>query len=133
MAITKDITVAQGASHVEVFTLEVLTDPNAPFDATTNPYIPLDLTVASIQMQVRQTYSTSTVALTATDLNGKIVKTDATNGTFELRIGPTDLNLISFNGPHINYLYDMNVLLSASNAIKVASGNFVIQRGITRI
>jgi hypothetical protein len=133
MAITKDITVAQGANHVEVFTIEVLTNNTLPFDATTNPYIPLDLTVATIQMQVRQSYNTSSVIMTATDLNGRIVKTDAPNGTFELRISPTDLDLVKGNSSEVHYLYDMMISLSASNTIKVADGAFTVIRQITRI
>ena len=133
MAITKDITVNQGANHVEVFTIEVLTNDTLPFDATTNPYIPLDLTVATIQMQVRQSYNTSTVILTATDLNGRIVKTDSVNGTFELRIAPDDLDLVKGNSSEVHYLYDLMISLSASNTIKVAEGTFTVIRQITRI
>lgn len=133
MAVNKDITVDQGASHVEVFTIEVLTDPQLPFDASTNPYIPLDLSFASIMMQVRQSYTTSSVILTATDTNGRMVKTDPVNGTFELRVGPDDLELVKGNTGEINYLYDILIDLSPGNIIKVAEGNFIVVRKITRI
>ena len=133
MAITKDITVNQGANHVEVFTIEVLTDQSLPYNAATNPYIPLNLSTATIQMQVRPSYITSTVTLTATDLNGRIVKTDPTNGTFELRIAPDDLVLVKGNALELHYLYDLMITLSADNVIKVSEGNFNVIRQITRI
>jgi hypothetical protein len=133
MAVIKDITVDQGATHVEVFTIEVLTDQTLPFDAITNPYIPLDLTTASIQMQVRQTYNSSTVILTATDLNGRIVKTDATHGIITLTIAPADTTAQKFNTPSASFPYDMQIVFTTTNVIKVVSGNFIINREITRI
>lgn len=133
MTVNKDIYVSQGAVHEEIFTIETLTDPTLPYDQNTNPYIPLDLTVASIQMQVRQTFTSSTVLLTATDLNGKFVKTDPTHGIFTLTISPTDTSLIKFNSLTASYPYDIFISFSASNVIKVAYGQFIIEREVTKI
>jgi hypothetical protein len=133
MAVTKDITVAQGATHVEVFTIEVLTDPTAPYDIVTNPYIPLDISSAAIQMQVRPTYNSSTVILTATDQNGRFTKTDPTHGVFTLTVFPGDTSLASFNTEQKSFLYDIIVKFTTNNALKVAAGNFIVEREVTRI
>ena len=133
MAVTKDISVAQGVTHKEVFTIEVLTDPTQPYDEIANPYIPLDVSAAAIQMQVRQTYNSSTVLLTATDLNGKFIKTDPTNGTFSLTVAPNDTHAFKFNSLTASFPYDIQIVFSESNVIKVAAGNFIVEREVTRI
>jgi len=133
MAVQYNIIVPQGTTKVIPFQVTVLTDPLSPFDPQTNPRVPLDLTSASIEMQVRQTYNTSTVALTATTLNGKFTKSDAINGLFELRLLPTDTTDFKFNAAQASYYYDIEVRFSESNIIRIAQGNFVVQREITRL
>jgi hypothetical protein len=133
MAVTKDITVDQGVTHTEIFTIEVLSNQTLPYDPLTNPYVPLNLTTASVQMQVRQTYNSSTVILTATDLNGKFVKTDAANGVVTLTIAPADTSSVSFNSASASYPYDIQVVFTTTNVLKIASGMFIINREITRI
>jgi hypothetical protein len=133
MTIQYNIIVPQGTTRVIPFKVTVLTDPLLAYDATTNPRIPLDLTVASIEMQVRQTYNTSTVALTATTLNGKFIKTNAVAGEFELRLLPTDTVDFKFNASQASYFYDIESRFSDTNIIRIAQGNFVVQREITRM
>ena len=130
--ITKDITVTQGATHSEIFTIEQLTHPTLPFDSSTNPYIPVDLSTASIALQVRPTYNSSIVSYTATTLNGAIVLTDPINGIFTLTVGPNDLSTIKFNSSSVSYPYNIIITFTSANAIEVCAGNFVINRGITR-
>lgn len=133
MAIQYDISVPQGTTKVIPFRVTVLTDPTLPFDSITNPFIPLDLTAAAIQCQVRQTYNTKNVILTITDLNGRFVKTDAADGKFEMRLSPSDTAEISFSGYEVSYLYDIEVVFSLANIIRVAQGSFIVNREITRI
>ena len=132
-AITKDITVTQGTTHVETFTIEQLTHSTLPFDPSTNPYIPVDLTGANFAMMVRPTYNSSIVVYTATTLNGAFVTAvDPTTGIVTLKINPTDLNNVKFNSASISYPYNIIMSLSSSFDIEVCSGNFIINRGLTR-
>jgi hypothetical protein len=133
MAVIQDMLVDQGITHVEIYTLEVLTDPTLPYDAGTNPYVPLDITTGAIQMQVRPTYNSGTVLLTATDLNGRFVKTDPINGVMTLTLQPSDTSSITFTNPTVSYPYDIQVKFSSLNVIKVCSGMFVLNREVTRI
>lgn len=133
MAIQYDITMPQGVTKVIPFKVTVLTDPTLPFDQTTNPRIPLDLTTAALQCQVRQTYNTSNELLTITDQNGKFVKTNAAGGEFEMRLVPSDTNEFRFGGESFSYLYDIEAKFSENNVIRIAQGSFIISREITRI
>lgn len=133
MAIQYDITMPQGVTKVIPFKVTVLTDPTLPFDQTTNPRIPLDLTTAALQCQLRQTYNTSNALLTITDQNGKFVKTNAAAGEFEMRLVPADTNEFRFGGESVSYLYDIEAKFSANNIIRIAQGSFIIGREITRI
>jgi hypothetical protein len=133
MAVQYNIIVPQGATKVIPFKVTVLTDPLLDYDPVTNPRLPLDLTLASIEMQVRQTYNTSTVLLTATTLNGKFVTTNAIAGEFELRLSPADTVDFKFNAAQASYFYDIEARFSATNILRIAQGNFVVQREITRI
>ena len=133
MAIQYDISVPQGTTKVLPFKVTVLTDPTLPFNETTNPRIPLDLTTAAIQCQVRATYNTTNVILTITDQNGRFVKTNASAGEFEMRLLPADTTEIKFNGSEIGYFYDIEAHFSTTNVIRIAQGSFIISREITRI
>ena len=133
MTIQYNIIVPQGTTKVVPFKVTVLMNPLLPYDAVTNPRIALDLTLASIEMQVRQTFNTSTVLLTATTLNGKFVTTNASAGEFELRLLPADTTEFKFNASQVSYFYDIEARFSTTNIIRIAQGNFVVQREITRL
>lgn len=130
MAVSKDILVEQGTTHTEVFVLETLTDPYAEYDDINNPYIPLDISAASIRMMVRANYDSAQVLLNATDTNGKFVKTDINK--FELRLIPSDTSNTRFSGEEVDYVYDIEVELGPNNVIRPVAGSFIIDREVTR-
>ncbi len=130
MTVSKDITVKQGTTHVEAFIIEVLTNPYLDFNATTNPYIPLDLTLATIRMMVRSTFDATQILLNATDANGKFVKTGI--NTFELRLIPSDTSSVRYSGEEADYVYDIEIELAPNNVIRPVGGSFIIGREVTR-
>jgi hypothetical protein len=130
MATTKDITVDQGATHIESFTLETLTDPTLAYNASTNPYIPLDISLSSLRMQVRATHDSALTLISATDANGLFLKT--TPGSFNLVLTPASTNSLRFVGDQANYVYDIFVDLAGGVSIKAVQGIFNINRKVTR-
>jgi hypothetical protein len=130
MAVIKDITVDQGTNHIEGFTLESLTDTSLPYDEITNPYLLLDLAAATIRMQVRSTIDASSIMLTATDANGKFIKT--TSGSFELHLLPLDTSAMRFSGEEANYVYDIELELPGPVTIRPVQGAFNVIREVTR-
>ena len=57
MSVEYNIEVPQGRTKVIPFRVMVLTDPTQEFDPDLNPRIPLDLSTAELQMQVRHSYN----------------------------------------------------------------------------
>ena len=130
MAVVKNITVDQGTTHIEGFTLETLSDATLPYDAITNPYTYLDISSAVIRMQVRASYDSTSILLTATDANGKFVKTSG--GSFNLHLNPADTSAIRFAGEEADYVYDIELDLPGPITIRPVEGAFIIMREVTR-
>lgn len=129
-----DITVYQGKTYVEQFTCQVLTDPALPYNATTNPWIPLDLTTYDVRMQVRATYDGAAVKLSAlsTGASPKFVK-DNSGGIITLTLLPTDTSTIVFTGEQASYVYDIELVHQTYGTVLLLSfGAFNINREVTR-
>lgn len=133
MAVSYNISAPQGAIYVVPFQVTVLTNPSLPFNESTNPRIPLDLSSAEIQGQVRPSYNSSSAVLTMTEANGMFVRTDATGGLFELRLTPDSTIDIRINGPVANFYYDIEAKFSADNIVRMVGGRFILSKEITRI
>ena len=127
MAIKKNIYIDQGADHTEIFNLEILTDQTKPYDPTTNPYIPLDLSTFSAKMEIKQTYD-STALLTLTDTSGITL---SSNGIVTIDIlGSQSLSAFIFSGKCAKYVYDLYLVDSV--AIKPVYGDFHVNKLISQ-
>lgn len=128
------ITVYQGKTYVEEFTVKVLTDPLLEWNATTNPYIILDLTNYDVRMHVRTSFDSAVVKLSAlsTGASPKFVKNNAA-GTATLTLIPTDTSTLIFTGEEAEWYYDIELAhQTLSTVLLVARGTFTIKREITR-
>lgn len=133
MAISKSLTVDQGSTDEFIFTLSVLTDPSLPYNASTNPYIPLNLTDYDVDMQVRATFDSTAPILTfsSTGVNPAIVITPLT-GEIALTVKDTVTTAVVFKGESVSYYYDMEIVDVGGRRKRVVQGSFDINREVTR-
>lgn len=129
-----DITVYQGKTYVEEFTIQVLTNPNEEYNASTNPYIDLNLTDYDVRMMVRSSFDSASIKLSAinTGVSPRFVK-DNLNGIITLTLIPTDTSSIVFTGEQADYVYDIELASTTTNIVLlVCAGQFIIKREVTR-
>lgn len=129
MATIKNIKIDQGADHVEIFNIEVLTNPTEAFHAVDNPYIPLDLTGFTARMMVRKDYDTASYVLSLTDGNG--ISLGGATGQVIVTITAAASTAITFAGDEVRYVYDLE-LVDGSAIMRPVQGYFVINREVTR-
>lgn len=88
---------------------------------------PVDLTDASILLQIKANSSDDTAKLEASTTNGKIVITDAANGTFTFLVDEViDL-------PPKEYVYDVQVTLASGRVITpIQNSSFTITADVSR-
>jgi hypothetical protein len=115
MAVQKNFEVDQNAT----FTFEVQYTEE---DETT----PIDLTGATAKMQVRDTKGGSKLAFTLTSPSGGIT-IDGPNGKLTIKITPTQSNKMFY--PKSSY--DIMVVDSNSNKIKLLEGFMTLSRSVT--
>lgn len=133
MATQKAITVDQGSQYREQFTVEVLTDPLLPYNATTNPYIPLNLTDYEANMMVRTSFDAASPVLSfsTTGISPALVIT-ALTGIITLTIPASVTSAVSFKGEQVDYLYDLEITDVGGVIHRAGEGTFTIRREITR-
>ena len=132
MAALENIIVEQGTTIRINYSVNELTNPNIPFHATTNPYIPINISNTLIRMQVRTTVDSSTVLLNLTLANGKFVITSAANGLFNLKLSPIDTSVITIKGDSLDCVYDLELEDSTGNVTRAFEGIFTINKEVTR-
>ena len=87
--------------------------------------VPVNLTGASILMQLRKTFCDSTVALEFSTGNSTIVIDNPLTGHFSV-----EPIIISINPRQ--YVYDIQVTLASGRVITIIEGNFTITPTVTR-
>ena len=122
----KDICLSQGADHVEVFNLEVLSNPQIPYDPVTNPYTTIDLTPYTAVLTVRTAYDGPSV-LTLTTGTG-ITLTNG--GQITILFLGQQTQQIQFTGSFADYVYDLE-LMNLGYVKRPAQGKFKISRNAT--
>jgi hypothetical protein len=134
MATTADITVDQGTTVKIPLTFERLTTPNAPYNASTNPYVAVDLTGATLSMMVRATYDSKspTLSLSSDGASPHIIVTDAAGGLAELRLQPSDTTNVKVTGESFEGVYDLEIDDGAGIVSRAFQGIFTITREVTR-
>lgn len=128
------IVVYQGKTYNENFYVKVLTDQNLEFDEITNPFITLDITNYDVRMQVRTSFDSAVVKLSAlsTGVSPKFVKNNA-SGIATLTLIPTDTSTLIFSGEEAEWYYDIELAhQTLSTVLLVARGTFTIKREVTR-
>ena len=121
----KTIHIKQGADHVEIFNIMVLTVPGTPYDSLTNPYIPLDLSTYSAVLTVRSAYD-GPIVLQLNLTNGITISSNVVTVLF---LGLVTQN-ITFVGGYVEYVYDLE-LLSGPYTKRPLQGKFKISRNVT--
>lgn len=135
MAFNSPITVDQGTTFNETFVVQVLTNQALPFNVNTNPYIPLNLTGASMNMMVRADYDKSVALLTCSSANGKITCMSPATGAFTVALAPADTSNIpasNFQDDTFTGVYDIEVTDASGNVIRPVQGTFTVNREVTR-
>lgn len=132
MATTQDLTIDQGTNVKINYTVKRLTDPDLPYNVTTNPYIPINLTDNTISMMARSSYDSAVSLLTATTDNNKFTITSAINGTFALNLVPADTSNIIVRGESIDLVYDIELKDAANVVTRAFQGTLTVNREVTR-
>jgi hypothetical protein len=87
--------------------------------------VPIDLSTAAVEIEIRKTISSTTVDLTLTEGGGGITVGGANNNMITIN---KDINLAAGN-----YVYDMAVKFSNTNIKTYIWGNFIVYQDITNI
>ena len=87
--------------------------------------VPVDLTGATIKMQLRKSYCDSVVALEFSTDNGSITIDNPDTGHFIINSTIIDIN------PRL-YVYDVEVTLNTGRVITIIQGTFNILPTVTR-
>lgn len=127
----KDILIYRGDTTGLSFKVFTLTDLTLPYNPTTNPRIPFNLTGYDLQMQVRNSSALgSRLLIDATIGNGKITVDDALNGEFTVTIPPADTASLSL--PEDTYEAHYDVQATASTFVyTLVYGKATIMRDVT--
>jgi hypothetical protein len=128
MAIQYNIVVDQGSTHQEIFNVNTLTTPTLPYDATTNPYIPLDFTGYTAHLQIRKTVDASSTVLDLTNSSGLSL---GSNGQVTITITAAQSTAVQFPGDRAVYEYDL-LLINGSLVTRAVEGTVTFKRAITR-
>lgn len=123
MANELDITMDQGSSLDYTFNLRNQ-------DGT-----PFDLSGYDARMQVRKTYGAVSPVISCTLANSKIIISAPLTGKIEIALLPSDTSLIRFNAVDdatLECVYDIELQSSTGFVFKPSSGNFTINREVTR-
>lgn len=123
--VRKDIQIDQGS------TVEIL------FELRDQDNLPLDLTGYDLRMQVRESYSSSSVLLNCTLANQKLSFTGQSIGKFRLFLTPADTTSIRFSKDSqdlFEAVYDVEVAAPTESpgTTKPWYGSFVVKREVTR-
>ena len=87
--------------------------------------VPIDLSTAAVEIEIRKTITSSTVELTLTESGGGITVGGQNNNMITIN---KDINLAAGN-----YVYDMAVKFSNTNIKTYIWGNFIVYQDITNI
>jgi hypothetical protein len=87
--------------------------------------VPIDLSTAAVEIEIRKTITSSTVELTLTEGGGGITVGGQNNNMITIN---KDINLAAGN-----YVYDMAVKFSNNNIKTYIWGNFIVYQDITNI
>ena len=87
--------------------------------------VPIDLSTAAVEIEIRKTITSSTVELTLTEGGGGITVGGQNNNMITIN---KDINLTAGN-----YVYDMAVKFSNTNIKTYIWGNFIVYQDITNI
>ena len=120
---TVNITLDQGSSLELVLTVQ------------DNSEQPIDLTDLDCRFQVRRTFGATSTLINGTLANGKLTKTDATNGILTLALAPADTSAIRFNEVEddtLECVWDLELQDLDGKVYKPARGTFTLNREVTR-
>ena len=84
-----DVTMDQGTTYVLQGFVQILTNPNLPYNPSTNPYIPFDFSGYTALSEIRESFGNPTALLTSTT-GDRIQLNYPTQGYFQLTLDPTD-------------------------------------------
>ena len=127
-AIHYDLYIDQGSDYTQVFKIQVLTDPSLPYDPTSNPYLPLDLTNYTATFQVESSYCSGTALLILTVGNGILL--GGPLGTVSLVItGTQSAAMPTECGEYTEYFYQLE-LYSGGITARPVQGKFIISKEI---
>ena len=87
--------------------------------------VPIDLSTAAVEIEIRKTITSTTVELTLTEGGGGITVGGQNNNMITIN---KDINLAAGN-----YVYDMAVKFSNTNIKTYIWGNFIVYQDITNI
>ena len=122
MAVTRNITVDQGSTYIEVWNI-------------TQAGTPIDFAGYEIRMMVRRTVDSSAALLSFSSLGSPaeiIISTPTTLGQITLTIPASATTAVSFSGDDYENVYDLEIESPLGVITRITQGTFIIKREITR-
>ena len=132
MATQQALSIDQNANTSIYLTVQVLTNQLLPYNATSNPYVAVDITGASFVMNIAQDYGTAPLIVAST-ANTKITTTDAPNGLATVSFVPADTSSVPFSSSQDNAwvgVYDIYITDVTGLKTRVFYGTFTINRAV---
>lgn len=125
----RNIYLYRGDNNKIVITINELTDNSEPFDPSTNPQVPVDISSYTFSMQIR----TSTVKHAPLLLDvpsARFVKTDPTNGELTIELIPEDTEDLKLSDDVFDAFYDLQ-MDTGTQILTVCRGTAFIRRDVT--
>lgn len=113
----EDIIIYQGATYFRRYTWK-----------TGDPATPVDLTGATLRMQVRETKHSDIPLLSLSTGGSGITVTDAANGKFTVRAEAAQTDALSFT----TGVYDLEIKLADGTVTRLVEGSATLSRQVTR-
>ena len=135
MAYQKDFTIDQNTDYTVDMVVNDLTNPDLPFDATTNPYIPVDITGYTIELTAAVDYETTPILALSTT-SGDITITNGPQGKARIKFVPSHTADVYFGSDNTvaqwEGVYDiyMTSAGSAPESTRLFYGAFYINREV---
>lgn len=92
-----------------------------------NPAVPVNLTSATGQMQIRRKVTSTDIELELTTTNGGIIITDSVNGKFELLVTPEQSSPLTIK----EGVYDIELTVGI-DLIRIIEGDVTLSKEVTR-
>jgi len=127
MAVQFNIKIDQGADKILNFFIEVLTNPDLPYDVCTNPYVPLDLTSYTAVLEVSSDFGEPPVLTLSSTGTNPALQLEGSTGEIIATFSSSSTSAIPLTEGCWEGIYQME-LYSGTLVKRPVQGEFIISR-----